>query len=130
MTDSPARLFTALGTVLYVDMASGLLSHGPVESSPANAFLVPNGSLKGPGRQAQFVLVADNSSKPIGRCTDTQLSVDTAHSAAESSEAVLFDVIPLERGLFALRQGNVFLTAVPDGQIRFDASTCSTWELF
>ena len=35
-----ARLFTAFGTVLYVDVASGELRHGPIESSPANAVFV------------------------------------------------------------------------------------------
>src|SRR5216683_1612529 len=40
-----ARLITAFGTVLYVDVVSGHLRHGPVESSPANAVFVadPNG---------------------------------------------------------------------------------------
>ena len=36
----PARLFTAFGTVLYVDAASGELRHGPVETSAANAYFV------------------------------------------------------------------------------------------
>ena len=32
------RLFTVFGTVLYVEPFTGELRHGPVESSPANAF--------------------------------------------------------------------------------------------
>jgi hypothetical protein len=33
---SPARLFTAFGTFVYVDIASGELRHGPTEQVPAN----------------------------------------------------------------------------------------------
>ncbi len=38
------RLLTAFGTVLYVDVPSGELRHGPVESSPANALFVADPS--------------------------------------------------------------------------------------
>ncbi len=46
-----ARLFTAFGTVLYVDVASGDLRHGPIESSPANAVFVADPSSAAPHRR-------------------------------------------------------------------------------
>jgi len=47
VTDTPARVFTAFGTVLYVDPVSRELRHGPVDSSPANAFFVLDRNLMG-----------------------------------------------------------------------------------
>ena len=36
-----ARIFTTSNSVLYVDVGSGELTHGPIEVSPANVHFVP-----------------------------------------------------------------------------------------
>jgi glycosyltransferase involved in cell wall biosynthesis len=123
-------VFTAWGTLLYVDTDSGLLAHGPVQSRPANAVLAASESWNGPGSKAHFAFGAGNSRKPMIVRADRQLSVGTEPSAADHSTTSFFDVVPLERGLFALRHGDVFLKAVPDGKIKLDAGPCSTWDLF
>ena len=56
-----ARLITAFGTVLYVDVASGELRHGPIESSPANAVFVADPSSAGPHRRGWLMHDAGDS---------------------------------------------------------------------
>ena len=60
-----ARLITAFGTVLYVDVASGELRHGPIESSPANALFVADPSSAGPRRRGWLMHDAEGSREPL-----------------------------------------------------------------
>ena len=50
-----ARLLTAFGTVLFVDVASGELRHGPMESSPVNTLFVADPGTSGPHYQGWLV---------------------------------------------------------------------------
>ncbi len=125
MLERRARLFTAFGTVLYIDPISRQLRHGPVESSPANLYFVAEPSfstVSSRGRlmhesrgERTFVLCRSDRCYAIGR--------DGAGPAE-------LQLTRLERGLIALRGGDCFLCAVPGGEVSLSASTCSTWELF
>jgi GR25 family glycosyltransferase involved in LPS biosynthesis len=125
--EAPSRLFTALGTVLFVDPVSRELRHGPVESSPANAFFVRDPSL--PGRYSRGCLAYDT-----GNARESILcEAHGGHSPMQTgggAHATTLDLIPLERGLIAFRTGDLFLSAIPDGRITLAAPVCSTWELF
>src|ERR1700719_234024 len=68
MTDlsaPPARLITAFGTVLYVDIASGDLRHGPIESSPANAVFLAEPSAAASGHHGYLVHDSGAARAPI-----------------------------------------------------------------
>ncbi|CDX40913.1 putative glycosyl transferase [Mesorhizobium plurifarium] len=127
---SPARLFTAFGTVLFVDGSSGELRHGPVESSPANAFFEPEKSLPGSYALGRLIYLANGSREPIDCFYDVCLTASQQQGRDSSGAASMLESIPLERGLFALRAGGHFLSAIPDGRIMHRADVCSTWELF
>jgi hypothetical protein len=60
-----ARLFTVFGTVLYVDVASGHLRHGPVESSPVNALFVAEPGWRQSHRRGRLMQDKGDSLEPI-----------------------------------------------------------------
>ncbi len=108
MSGLRTRLLTAFGTVVHVDPASGELRHGPIESSPANAWFVAEPGSRGPHRLGRLV-----------------------HDPGDDSGAPMtLELIPLERGLVALAAGGRFLSANPEGRVALAAPLCSTWELF
>ncbi|UCI19167.1 glycosyltransferase family 25 protein [Mesorhizobium sp. B2-1-8] len=125
-----ARLFTAFGTVMYVDPFTGELRHGPVEGSPANAFFEQGNSSEGMYRQGRLIYTVNGSSEPITCNTDTCFSVSHSQPESHAVDPTIFELIPLERGLLALKSGGLFWSAIPNGQMRLSAPVCSTWELF
>ncbi|TPN80423.1 glycosyltransferase [Mesorhizobium sp. CU2] len=127
---SRARLFTAFGTVLFVDPSTGELRHGAVESSPANAYFESGMSSVGSYRRGQLVFVAGDLREPIDCYRDRCLTASQSQRHHQSDGVDTFELIPLERGLLALRSGGHFLSAIPDGRMMHRASVCSTWELF
>ena len=126
----PARLFTAFGTVLYVDVASGELRHGAVETSPANAVFVSDTSSTGPHRHGWLMYDAGDSREPVVCLADRSHSVSRTEGAGESDPPTVLELIALERGLITLKSGNLFLSAIPEGAISLSATRCSTWEIF
>ncbi|MBZ9711269.1 glycosyltransferase [Mesorhizobium sp. ESP7-2] len=126
----PARLFTAFGTVLFVDAASGELRHGPTESSPANVLLEPYKNSPGHVRWGRLVYTASGSSEPIDCYPDICLSASQSQHENLSSGSTTLELIPLERGLLTLKSGGFFLSAIPDGRMMLRAPVCSSWELF
>ncbi|MFO1097867.1 MAG: hypothetical protein U1E81_06205 [Xanthobacteraceae bacterium] len=123
-----ARLITAFGTVLYIDSA-GELRHGPIESSPENAFLLQVEVSEGSLRRVSLACGTDSSREGIVCMADHSQSI----SRFDDRNAItpnIFELIPLERGLVALRSNGLFLSAIPDGRITLLAPVCSTWELF
>ncbi|UCI09541.1 glycosyltransferase family 25 protein [Mesorhizobium sp. B1-1-8] len=134
MTEFPkflrARLFTAFGTVFFVDPATGELRHGAVEVSPANAYFESEDGSAGGYRQGRLVYVADGSPEPIHCYPDICLTTSQSRHQDRSDGATTLELIPLERGLLTLKSGDLFLSAIPDGRVMHRASICSTWELF
>ncbi|MGX7874084.1 hypothetical protein ACVDG5_016210 [Mesorhizobium sp. ORM6] len=127
---NPARLFTVFGTVMYVDAFTGELRHGPVESSPANAFFESAKNSAGTNRQGQLTHAINGSHEPIACYPDTRLFVLRSQRENQAVDPTTFELIPLERGLLTLKSGSLFLSATPDGQMGLSTSVCSTWELF
>jgi hypothetical protein len=125
-----ARLFTAFGTVLYLDVASGELRHGAIETSLANAVFVRDPGSAGPHRQGWLMHEADGTREPIVCLADGCHSVSRSEGDSGSASPTVLELIPLERGLIAFKVGNLFLSAIPDGRIKLSAPVCSTWELF
>jgi glycosyltransferase involved in cell wall biosynthesis len=125
----PARLFTAFGTVLYVDGVSGELRHGEVGTSPANAYFVLDQELSVPTRQGWLVYDSGTSLQRI-ICLEDRCQIILKAANSSSAGTMPLQLIPLERGLITLRAQDSFLSAIPDGSIKLSAKRCSTWELF
>jgi hypothetical protein len=124
----PVRLFTAFGTVVYVDSASGELRHGPLETSPGNAGFVADASQAGPHHQGWLMHDTGRGHELIACASDC---CQTVSQAGERPAApTMLELIPLERGLIAFRAKELFLSAAPEGTIRLSAPTCNTFELF
>jgi hypothetical protein len=125
-----ARLFTAFGTVIYFDVPSGELRHGPVETSPTNAVYEADQNSPRPGRLGWLMHDSPGSREPIicdpEGCRPTSDVGRDRHPA----NATRLELIPLERGLIAFRSEGLFLCAYPDGRIALSARICSTWECF
>jgi glycosyltransferase involved in cell wall biosynthesis len=124
-----ARLFTVFGTVLYVDIASGHLRHGPVESSPANALFVAPGWGQS-HRRGWLMQDKGGSLEPIVCLSGSCQTVSGMESVPNMAAGTLLELIPLERGLIALTAEEWFLTAEPNGAVSLSRPVCSTWECF
>ena len=116
----PPRVFTAFGTVLYVDAASGELRHGAADSSPANVIFLADGqrgriAFAGGGALRSIACEADGSRLAPGP--------DPAPGAS-------LDILRLNEAWVGLHLDNVFLCAEPDGRITLSRPHCQTWERF
>jgi glycosyltransferase involved in cell wall biosynthesis len=125
-----ARLFTVFGTVLYVDVASGHLRHGPVESSPVNALFVAEPGWGQPHRMGCLMQDKGDSLESIACLPDHCQTVSSMESGRDLAVGTPLELVPLERGLIALTAKELFLTADPSGAVYFANSVCSTWECF
>lgn len=125
-----ARLFTAFGTVLYVDVASGELRHGAIESNPANAFFVADPSAVGSRCWGWLAYDSGDSLEPIVCLPDRCQRISQLARITKSVAPTLLELIPLERGLIAFRADALFISSIPDGRVKLSAPKCSTWELF
>ena len=123
----PARLYTTWGTVLYVDDASGQLRHGAIETSPANAVFVADPTSTEERRRGWMM---HQGFDPIACGALSCRAVSHANGADPPPVSTLLELVPLERGLIALRAGGVFLCAQPDGRLDLVNPVCSTWECF
>jgi glycosyltransferase involved in cell wall biosynthesis len=124
----PARLFTTWGTVLYVD-PTGELRHGPIESGLANAVLVTDERPDRSRRWARLAYKADGSSQPIAYSGDRLRASADADTGGQAAGTAALELVPLERGLLALRIEGKFLCAEPDGRVAL-RPVCSTWECY
>ena len=125
-----ARLFTVFGTVLYIDVASGHLRHGPVESSPANAVFVADPGWGQPHRTGRLMQDKGDSLESIVCLPDHCQTVSSMESGRDSAVGTPLEMVPLERGLIAFAAEGLFLMADPNGRVALAAQVCSTWECF
>jgi glycosyltransferase involved in cell wall biosynthesis len=129
-TGRPARIFTTWGTVLYVDVASRELRHGPIDTSPANAVFATDPNATNLRRQGRLMHDEGERLEPIA-CGALACRVVSGTSAGDGPIApTLLDLVPLERGLIAFSEGGRFLCAQPDGRLDLANTWCSTWECF
>ena len=120
---SAARLFTAFGTVVYAD-SSGVLRHGPVATSPANTILTVAPTEAENSYHCRLICEEHGGQNPI------VCASDHCRSDRSKDTATPFELVSLERGLIALKSGDRFLSATPEGSVGITADICSTWELF
>lgn len=115
-----ACLITAFGTVVFID-ETGTLRHGPVEHSFSNTGLTA--LLERDGMTGRYQIVRDRD----GARGAVACNADRCELAAVGTA---FELVTLERGLFALKSGPRYLSAHPDGTVCLAAERCSTWEMF
>ncbi|MBV8401585.1 MAG: hypothetical protein JOZ17_23110, partial [Acetobacteraceae bacterium] len=116
------RLSTSWGTVVYVDVGSGELRHGPVDRSPANAIFASDGAA------GQIIQEIAGSSRPIACGADRCRAVDRASDA--NGTAAKFEPVPLNERWIGLKADGLLLCAEPDGRITLSRKACSAWESF
>jgi glycosyltransferase involved in cell wall biosynthesis len=126
----PTRFFTTWGTVLHVDNPSGELRHGRIEGSPANAVFTPVGASAAGARRGWLAHDRGDGRDPIICFPERSLAVSGSAGTDKGVTPTLLELVPLERGLIALRAGSLFLCAEPDGRITLSRSMCSLWECF
>jgi len=126
----PARIFTTRGTVLYVDPISGELRHGATETSPENAVLVAESMETGAGGWGRIVCTANGRCESIICRAALSVCESRAYGADRETGATRLELLPLERGLIALRADGQFLCAEPTGRITLSRPVCSLWECF
>lgn len=126
----PARLFTTWGTMLYVDTGSGELRHGAIDTSPENAAFIADPAAAEHCRRGRIVLTANGIFEPLTCLPDCSLRAPGTYQRNEKSAGTILELVPLERGLIALRAGGRFLCAEPTGSITLSRSVCSVWECF
>jgi hypothetical protein len=120
----PPRLFTAHGTVLYIDPGSGELRHGQHQSSPANVRLTSD------GMRVEIVHVINGSYEPVICLMDSCRTINSGGAADGASKPTVFELVALYQDWVGLRSGDAFLSAIPDGRVTLSATVCQAWENF
>jgi hypothetical protein len=126
----PARVYTNLGTVVFVDEASFRLRHGPIDAAPANLFFVQQGA-------SGFLVhrTQEGTARP--------LRFGSPGEAAEVPDAnhdpTRFEMVPVPEGrpdinpatnFVGLRHAGLFLSAEPAGQLPMVSPELRYWECF
>src|ERR1700730_7681286 len=128
MTDLPlaprVRLFTAWDTVLYVDIETGELRHGPNDRSPANAAFAVDGT------HGQIVHEVAGSYRPIVCFLDRCQPIERVGNGDGEPAPTLFEAVQLPEKRIGLRAGGLFLCAEPDGRVTLSRQACGPWESF
>lgn len=122
--NSRPRVFTAHGTVLYVDPASGELRHGAIEQSPENAFFV-SGDANG-----RIVHEAGNDLQPTICLPYRSHAIDGPAGGDGAEEPTFFETVRIRRDWFALKAAGRFLCAEPDGRVTLSRELYRAWESF
>ena len=125
-----SRIFTSWGTVLYVDSATGLLRHGPVASSPENAYFVADPDIWKSRPVGSLAQMESNSFRPIARLANQHMSASATTKTEMAAQEIALSIVELEQGLVGLEADGIFLSAEADGQITLSKNWCSTWEFF
>jgi glycosyltransferase involved in cell wall biosynthesis len=120
------RLFTTLGTAVFVDATTGELHHGSLDESPANAVFVTE---PGTVRSGRIMQHSDGAYRPI-LCGPEGCRVLGDAPASESLAGTRLEIVPLERGLIAVKSDDLFLCAEPGGRLSLSRTLCSLWECF
>jgi hypothetical protein len=118
------HLFTAHGTVLYVDPASGELRHQTPNGGAANAGLLSDGA------HGQIVCEIAGFIQPIVCLTDSCRTVASAKSDGGAPTPTIFEIVRLDEEVVALKSAGVFLCAEGDGRVTLSRTMCSDWEEF
>jgi hypothetical protein len=132
---SGGRVYTAHGTVVYVDEDSGALRHGPLDHSPENALLVVQDTtacFRHLAGTETFGLEADGG----GFLGSLRSKPSTAPRRPATFNPVHFqgihwpDTWGWANNLIGLRLQDRFLSAEPGGALVANRSECHAWEQF
>ena len=126
----PARVLTCFGTQLYLDRASGELRHGEAGAVPANVMLEPDSMSESSRGSVRLVYMAGGRQGDIDCRDDRCRPASVEAVSGTAGGAIVLELVALERGLFALSAGVIFLMAEPGGRVALCAPLCRTWELF
>lgn len=118
------RVFTAHGTVLYVDPASRELRHGAIEQSPENAFFVAGGA------NGRIVHETGNDLQQTICLPHRSHAMDGPAVGDGPEEPTFFEATRIRRNWFALRAAGRFLCAELDGRVTLSRELCRAWESF
>ena len=121
------HLHTTLGTVIYVDAASGQLRHGTIDERQVNVVLIAEQpTIPGP-QTASLMYNAADIFEPIVISADRccRSSSDPTMRGVSSLR-----VVRLDSDLVALQSGGLYLCAEADGRITLSRAKCSLWECF
>jgi hypothetical protein len=118
------RLFSSWGTVLYVDVASEELRHGPVDRSPANARFAADGA------DGQIMYQTAGSFRPIAFGVDRCRAIERIGTSDEAASPAVFELVRLREQWVGLKADGLFLCAEPDGRVTLSRQACSAWESF
>jgi hypothetical protein len=125
----PITIHTAHGTILYADLLSGRVRHGPVPEAPRNLFLIAAGS------KANMIRTgADGARFGVRLRPEGSLAprTDRAPSNAEGFVPV-FDMVATGdpgAGHFALRGSGLYVCADPTGEVSLSRPDPGPWEQF
>jgi FkbM family methyltransferase len=120
----PIRLFTTWGTVLYVDVTSGQLRHGPVDRSPANVRFASNGA------DGRIMYEMAGSLRPTECLADHCRAIDRVGNGDGTATPTVFEAVALREQWIGLKADGLFLCAEPDGRVTLSRQVCSAWESF
>ena len=121
----PPGIFTAHGTVIYVDETTGELRHGAIASAPANVFLLAQDD-----SSARIMHGSGSAALPLLCLPDHGRRLSEAEIRAGSPPPSLLERIRIASGAYGLKSGDRFLCAEPDGRVSLNRPHCQAWEQF
>jgi hypothetical protein len=124
------HLLTTWGSVLYIDVVSGELRHGPLDSSPANAVFIAGPPSNGEVRQGWIMHDVGEALEPVVCLADNSWTASRLDPTGGSVSPTIFQVTLAGHDRISLKSGNSYLCAEPDGRLTLSRTACSTWECF
>jgi hypothetical protein len=126
----PLRMFTTHGTVVYFDEGSGLLRHGNIAQSPANAFFLP-------GKTGCHIVqtISESANNPTGLIAlnvtrNGSRNPDDSADPTTIERVEVYPKITNHKTLVGLRSGGHFVCAEGDGRITLNRERCGLGEQF
>jgi hypothetical protein len=116
-------LFTYWGTIVYLDLASRELRHGPVDRNPANTTYASDNA------GGQLLCEIAGSLWPI-TCRPDRCQLIDGIGDGEPAACTLLEPVPLHEQWIGLKADGLFLCAELDGRITLSRQACSAWESF
>jgi Glycosyl transferase family 90 len=122
------RVKTSWGTVIFADMESGTLRHGPEASSPNNVLLADDEStaylfhITPSGERYTIRIAPDNGS--------LHARSSSQRSPGRSQALRVLPTIVEERSAFGLRSEGLMLCAESDGRVTLSRTVLGPWERF
>jgi Methyltransferase domain len=120
-------LFTSHGTVVFVDLTSGELRHGPLEANPPNVVLARE------GERARLRFVGTDGPREIECRSEYSAIVGSERQRSSATAARAgseFTYVATNGDEFGLTEHGQFLCAESDGRMTLSRITCQAWESF